>query len=297
MRSPWAGWEYRLLNEGHTDEKAARLLKRTVEDVRGASRRRDATWEGWYGRRRRECGCLASPEGPRRLLRLAAKVCRDDFPRLEREEGWERYAYEAIDHALRHFDPERGDTKVPARERFVMCFRAWLRQRLRKEARRRRGAQGLRLRDEHAYETPPHRDDVDAEAAYDWWSCVLFHAALPRLDRRARACVEMRLRGVPDREIAKRLGLSPKTLSNGYSVNRVVGMVRGAVRSLVLGLPVGHLRAVVLHLLAEAGLSFGQVERLLCVDGPDLRKRLRSERPGRVPGLEPEEAVRLLRAA
>src|SRR5581483_3316783 len=73
----------------------------------------ETTWPSWCERRRRECSCYGSPRSPHRLLRLAATICRRDFPDLVRGDGWERFAYEVLDRTLRSFDPAKGRQDVP----------------------------------------------------------------------------------------------------------------------------------------------------------------------------------------
>jgi RNA polymerase sigma factor (sigma-70 family) len=291
---PWKGWEYRLLKEHNPVEKAARLLDRSIEEVRQATRKLQATWDDWYRWRRWECGCHGSPESPRRALRLGARICQKDFPALVREDGWERYVFEALDDTLVRFDPARGRQDVPVQERFIQCFCVWLRQRLKKASRRRRGRsippEAIARRRQ-----PHHHSDM-AER-YEWWSRLLFQRALPRLDRRARTCIDLRLQGKAERDIAKRLGVNRKTLSNRYSSTRVVELVRRAVRGLVLDLPAERLRALVCYLLDEGDLSLGQVTRLLCVAEAELQRRLEAAQDGESTGLDREEAVWLLGAA
>jgi hypothetical protein len=286
---PWQAWEYRLLHEGNGIEKTARLLHRTTDDVRA----HETTWGDWYRRLRQDYRCTAAPENPRRLLRLAAKICCQDFPALDWTEGWQRFAYETLAVALRRFNPARGNQDTPVRQRFVTCFRIWLRQRMKKACRRRRAG---RLLSPDALTRHPHppRSDGHLTDEYDWWSWTLFQKARTRLDPRARVCLDLRLQGVGDRKIAARLGISPKTLSNCYSYRRIVELVRREVRRMVLGLPTEDLLAVVFHLLVDVGFSLGQVARLMCVEDEELRRRLGSARAGRIQGLEPEDAVRLL---
>jgi hypothetical protein len=294
---PWKGWEYRVLKEHNPVEKAARLLDRSIEEVRRATRKLQATWDDWYRWRRWECGCHGSPESPRRALRLGERICRDDFPALVREDGWERYVFEALDDTLVRFDPARGRQDLPVQERFIQCFCVWLRQRLKKESQR-RGGRALRSISPEALVRRPHsHHHGDVAEMYEWWSRMLFQRALPRLDRRARTCIDLRLQGKAERDIAKRLGVSRKTLSNCYSSTRVVELMRRAVRGLVLDLPADRLWALVGHLLDEGDLSLGQVTRLLCVAEPDLQRRLEAAQDGQSTGLDREEAVWLLGAA
>ena len=68
-------------------------------------------------------------------------------------------------------------------------------------------------------------------AAYERWSLHLLDLATERLDRHARLYVGMRRQGAPVKDIARAAGLTPKTLWNKFGGQKIVLLVRDAVRS------------------------------------------------------------------
>jgi hypothetical protein len=289
MSNKWKAWQYLVLNEGHNVRKTARLLDRSPKEVFA----RLTTWYEWYRRQR----CAGSPKNPDKLLWLAGKICREDFPDLLAENGWEHYAFEVLDYSFKTFDPTRGDQAIPVQERFVRCFRCWLKQALKKEDTRRRRGPKTRSFDVLSRFPQPSRSHEDVAAAYAWWAYVLLQKALARLDGRTRKCLELRLQGKRNEEIAKRLGVATKTVSNHYSSRKLVELAQREVRSLVLGMPAADFRSLAVHLLTAAGLSFVQVARLWCISQVELRQRLTAGSAEWVVGLEPEEALGLLARA
>lgn len=279
MTTLWQGWEYGLLAENHSEAKLARLLNRSINEIR----HREITWAGWYCRLRLKRRCFGAPKYPRRLFRLAAKVIRDDFPGLDGDEGRERYTYEVISYTLRRFDPAKGDQNIPIEERFVSSFRCWLRQRLKKEKRGRRRRRCKRR---------PTGADTGPVFEYERWSRLLYEFVVGDLNERARVCLELRMDGRSYADIAHYLGIAPRTLTNSWSDRRLVQLVQEEVRDLVLGWPVEKLRVVVWHLLVEVGLQFKKAACLLCVPEDELRARLGS---GQARILRFEEIVGLLR--
>jgi hypothetical protein len=292
----WAAWEYRVLAEGHPPEKAARLLGRPQEVVEAKTRGEcEATLAGWYARRR-------PPHAPRSaegLIRLATKLMQQDFPRLLEGDGVLSHLWQVLDHAFRRFDPRAGDPDVPVADRFLLAFRVWLRQRLRRASRRLQGARARRprLRPPKVleHEVP---DPVSERAAGAWghegWHELLFRQALTRLDSRTRRCLELRAQGEMPTSIARRLGISAKTAANRYSASQLVGAARRVVRGLVLGLPAADRLRLVAHLAGPAGLTDAAVVGLLCLPDTVIGPLLEQVRAGGVDGIGHEEAVALV---
>jgi hypothetical protein len=219
MKSNWSAWEYRALSENCAIEETARLLGRGVEEVsQKISTVCEGTFEGWYGRRRKGVStdtprsqwgqtCHGAPECPKEMVRLAQKICREDFKQLRLlDEEVQHQARKAVDHALRYFNPNVGDQSVPVQRRFLRLFRNQLLKQLWKESRR-------RMTEEWAY---PHTDELAtfprvvttvASGDEEWrlWAQRLLSEALKRVGHRARKVIEMRLRGKPDKAIARQL--------------------------------------------------------------------------------------------
>jgi DNA-binding CsgD family transcriptional regulator len=246
------GQEYRVLHAIRSDEEIAR--------------RRPMTWAGWYGQRWRK----GLPLSPTRLLQLGKKICQEDFPELVQEDGWEWHVYRALGHTICKFNPEKGSLKVAVEDHFVRCFRFWLKQRLKKKEKQRR------KRRFHVREGLDHIPDR-ASACHNpyWvWGWFLLQKVLPSLDSRARTCISLRAQGMSEQEIANRLKISPKTLSNQYSRKKIVKLVRRKIRAYVLAMAPEELMAFVTNLQDVEELSFAQVSRLLCMDEEELTRLL-----------------------
>jgi hypothetical protein len=137
--------------------------------------------------------------------------------------------------------------------------------------------------------------DAAGEArAFRWWAKQLLDLALRRLGRRVGTIVRLRLEGKSVQEVARRVRLSAKRLSNGYSETRLVGLIQDEVRATMLDLPFEHLRGVVGHLVLDACLSRSQVEGLLCLRADDLAGVLGVVLRQRGPVPRRHEALRLL---
>jgi hypothetical protein len=307
MSKGWKAWEYRVLAENQTVEKTARLLKRDVGEVADkVNRHCQATFGGWYARRRLGCStdtppaytgmpCLGSPESPKGMLRLARRMAEEDFEGVFADEEVECHALNVLDYCIRDFDPNQGDQSISVQARFVKRFRHWLKMRLTKEAERRgRPKAGSST----GVPVPKPATEDGAQKEYNLWARHLYQHALRRLDERTRAYVELRLGGSKVGDIAEALGVAPKTVSNHYGERKLVRLLRQEVEQMVLDLPVGHLQGVVAHLLHEVGLTADQVGHLLCVPPSALAGPLRAvQRGGGRPVLDLEGALGLLDAA
>jgi hypothetical protein len=191
----------------------------------------------------------------------------------------------------------RATRKPPLQDRFSLAFRVWLRQHLQREAHRLRRHLARQpwlrppaLLDQMKDKSEEKDDDND----FQDWQRVMLRAAESRLDHRSQLCLQLRLRGTPADEIAKRLGISPKTAANRYSLPHLVAAVQQEVRSIVEGLSAADRVRLVAHLVQVVGLTDDQVERLLCVPGEQLRGDLRAARGQAAPVVGHVEAVRLV---
>ena len=101
--------------------------------------------------------------------------------------------------------------------------------------------------------------------AYERWSMHLLNAVMAQLDRETRVYLDLRRQGAAVRDIAEALGVGEESLRNKYGGEKLVRRVRREIRWMVLDLTVTQRELLIRHLLAEAGLSTTQVERLLGV--------------------------------
>jgi hypothetical protein len=197
-------------------------------------------------------------------------------------------------HAFARFDSGAGRQDIPLERRFISCFRLWLRQHLRREQRR-RGGRPFRLAPPAELERIAGAAEEDgADGMLRRWRRLLYRLAVERLDGRTRTVLESRLRGEKPGSIARRLGLSPKTLANRYSRSRIAEAVRGAVAEMVRGLYPRDRRRLVAHLVRDVGLADGQVAKLLCLPRPAIEEELEAVRRGDVTAPEFDEAASLL---
>jgi RNA polymerase sigma factor (sigma-70 family) len=288
----WEPWEYRVLGEGHDPEKTARLLKRDENEVllkiRGYC---ESTFEGWYARER----CPGSPESPRRILALAETVWRLDYAESLPDEDVTDWTFKVLHFCFRLFDPARGPQEVPAHDKFINFFKYWFRRRLRDKkceaaARRRRTVCFSDLA-----EGEPPVADRSRRGEFYAWSRRLLHKASPRLDRRMRRVIELRyLRGLGVAETSEHLGRSPKTVSNNYSLMKIVEAVRKQVNAVVLRLPPANLEGIVYYLHYEVGFGEREIAELLCVPRPTVAATLAGVCDRILSGMSRERAFELL---
>ncbi|HEY7309511.1 MAG TPA: hypothetical protein VH643_09150 [Gemmataceae bacterium] len=235
------------------------------------------------------------------MIRLARKICKEDFPKLRLVEEEVQYqTWKAAKHAFRYFNPEVGQQSIPVQRRFFLLFRDQFLKQLRKENRRWRRTMEKRLNAElEAFEHPPKLETVDAAVGEEWrlWSQRLLREALKRVDQRTCTIIQLRQGGMTVRAIARRLRVSPKTVSNRYSPTRIGELVGREVGRLVLALPAGHLQGIVAHLHHEVGLAPTRIAQLLCLPPEALTEPLRRACAGIVPIRGREDALKLLDAA
>jgi hypothetical protein len=298
----WDALEYQVLWEDRPVEDAARLLGRDQEE--GALKARlfwEADFAGWYARNR----CRYSPRKGGPLLRLARRIAAQDFGKVVAEDPDVLcQVCRALLEAFRRFDPAKGQASVPVNTRFVWFFRrqfkrqmAWRGRQLRERRERVRAV----LRGRYGPGAPCERrgrgEACDApEEAEDfcWWATRMLELALQRLGPPVDTVVRLRLEGESVQEVARRVGLSPKRLSNGYSETRLVELIQHEVRAAMLDLPEERLRGLVGHLVLEACLSRSQVEGLLCLRADEMAGVLRTVLRQRGSAPCRQEALRLL---
>ncbi len=194
---------------------------------------------------------------PFTLFRQAESIAAD-FPDVDL---WEVLPGTLM-HSLKWYDAKKGT--------FESLFRNNLREHLRKTAARQAAkAEKTARRERRAaianLQARRDREHDEVAVAYERWSRHLLNVASERLEPDARLYVQMKRQGATVREIAKAVGLSEKTLWNKFGGPKLAGMVRKAVRQMVLELPVYERRLLDRHLVEEAGLSVDQAQRLLGV--------------------------------
>ncbi len=171
---------------------------------------------------------------------------------------------EVLLSTAQNFDPTRGS--------FLRLLRRNLHQRVLRDAKRAAGrpdSKALRV-DDYA-EVLAAKEEDEAEEAHRRWRKHLLRVALLHVDPQTRAYVVMEQDGVPVTEIARRLGVTAKTLWNKYGAaerddyRRVGRRLREALDRAVASLPGHHFRALVRHLLVEAGHRPDAVGQLLGV--------------------------------
>jgi hypothetical protein len=228
-------------------------------------------------------------------MTLAKKIAREDYRDLYEQEGELLLpVIRVLDYCFRSFRPDMGPQTRPAWRRFLSRFRFYLKLRLNKDARRRRQRRSKQPRmkplPDNGWKRLRKTKAAAADDEYETWCAYLYRQALLRLDPRTCSYINLRLAGECVEDIARRFGLSAKTVSNLFGRKQLVRRIRQAVAGLVLGLPVKERHAIANYFLHEEEFSIEQVERLLCLPYAELANGLE----GRVRALEPEQVRDLL---
>jgi hypothetical protein len=190
-----------------------------------------------------------------RLLRRARAVA----AQLDGIHLWEQLE-PALRDSMRWYDATKGPF-----EKFFkrnLCF--YLDRAVAREARSRKRT---RRRERRYAKDAAHRrgEHGKRDDAFIKWARYLLAVAMERLDPRGRAYLEMKQDGVAVKDMARKLGVSEKTLWNQYGGRKLSGLVKREVRSW-LGEQTPQLqRQLVRHMLEEAELTVVQVEDLLGV--------------------------------
>jgi RNA polymerase sigma factor (sigma-70 family) len=168
-----------------------------------------------------------------------------------------------LQHCMREYDPAKGG--------FHPFFERTLRQMLRRDHARSR--MNLPYRRPWDPKAEAHwvrravladRDQSKAYRCFDRWAVRLVDRAVPRLDPQAQVFVRMYYQEQrTHEEVADVLGLAPSTVRKRFSEDRVAGLLKAAVRKVVLALPAEHLVLLTRHLTEWARLSVPQVRDLL----------------------------------
>lgn len=258
-RRPWSAREYRILKKCFWDDKTARLLGRSENEVFDKVRREcDTTFSSWYRRHSRICP--GAPDDARVVLQLAHKICRENFFDVIDPDEVENIAIGVLGYCFATFYPEKGKSTITPAKRFLKWFRHFFRLRVLKIARRLRQKASKRRSVELSC---PRADHDELRDEYTRLSRNLLQMVLDQLSPTARTCIELRLAGAKTSIIAQEGGLAPKTVSNMYSQQAITDLVRKHVREIVCRWPQDQLRRFLAH-LGEVGLSAGQVSNLLC---------------------------------
>lgn len=201
----------------------------------------------------------------RRILQAAREVAAN-YPTVDL---WDNPAgvYPILEEVLLHTAQSHDPTKGP----FLKLFRRNLQQRLHRDTVRSRQATCQERQHRAAYdeERPPTRRD-GANNAYWRWAGYLYEEAVARLDAHTQTYIHMRLADRSVKAIAQHLGVPEKTLWNKYgggprrdNYEKLARRIRKAIGRMVDDLPEAHRQCLVRHLLDEAGLTRGGVEKLL----------------------------------
>jgi hypothetical protein len=84
----------------------------------------DATYESWsWGHR-----CPGSPEEPKRAMRLARRIARQNFPGVVDLGDIENLVIGVLEVVFDDFDPAKGDQSLDVEVRFLKRFRHLFRQ-------------------------------------------------------------------------------------------------------------------------------------------------------------------------
>jgi hypothetical protein len=188
------------------------------------------------------------------MLFQRAKAISNKFPGVD--------LWDCLEPALRH-TMKRYILKNGPFDKF---FERNLREHLLKATARNTEMAVLRARRERRYakEARRRRSEHDDQAEiYKRWSRYLLDAVTLRLDFQTRVYIEMRRDGAAVGDIAEALNVSEESLGNKYGGKKLVKRVLREIRKMALDLTAHQRGLLIRHLLDEAGLTIGQVERLL----------------------------------